>query len=327
MNANNSLDGHLSIGAIRASEAAAIAAAKLTGMGDERKADEVASAAMIRSLNVLSIDGTIVVSKGRREEESVLYVGEKVGTGQGPKIDIAVDPLEGATITATGASNAMSVIAFSEAGGLLQVPDTYMNKLAVGGGLPDGLMDLDAPPVEAIRALAFERGVQNSDIMVCVLNRPRNEELIAQIRQTGARVTLIPDGDIAGVIATSTPSSGVDMYYGIGGASQGVLAAAALSCVGGQMQTRLLIREEGERLRANAAGINNVNQIFNIGELVSGNVIFAATGITNGNILRGVRWNGNFVETHSLVMRSQTGTLRWISSRRDLSKSPLFETI
>ncbi len=319
------LDRHLTIEALRASEAAAIAAAKLVGKGDERQADEVAVDAMRSALNRVAINGKVVIGEGERDEAPMLFIGEKVGNGDGPDVDVAVDPLEGATITAIGGSNAMSVVAFSESGGLLNAPDVYMDKLAVGGGLPAGLIDLDEPPADAIRAVASARGVETSDVVACILNRPRHEEIIAKVREAGARIRLIPDGDVAGVIATSTPASGIDIYLGVGGAPQGVLAAAALRCVGGQMQARLVFRNEGERGRAHAIGIDDLNQKYELDDLARGDVIFAATGVTNGNMLDGVRRDGSIATTHSLAMRSRTGTMRWIRSRRDLTRSPLVD--
>ena len=241
------LDRQLTIEALRASESAAIAAAALVGMGDERKADQVAVDAMRTALNRIAMDGTVVIGEGERDQAPMLFIGEKVGSGDGPKVDIAVDPLEGTTLTATGGPNAMSVVAISQSGGLLHAPDIYMDKLAVGGGLPAGLIDLDESPEDTVRSLASAKGVDTSDIVACILNRPRHEEMIAKVREAGARIHIIPDGDVAGVIATSTPTSGIDLYLGIGGAPQGVLAAAALRCVGGQMQGRLVFRDGDER--------------------------------------------------------------------------------
>ena len=289
MTEQDSLDRHLTIEALRASEAAAIAAAELVGKGDERQADQVATEAMRKTLNRVAIDGTVVIGEGERDDAPMLFIGEKVGSGGGPNVDIAVDPLEGATIAATGGANAMSVVAFSEPGGLLHAPDVYMDKLAVGGGLPVGLTDLGEAPADVIRSLAGARGVDTSDIVACILNRPRHEEIIAEVREAGARIRLIPDGDVAGVIATSTPASGVDIYLGIGGAPQGVLAAAALRCVGGQMQARLVFRGDDERSRAHALGIEDLNRRYELDDLARGDVIFAATGVTDGNMLDGVR--------------------------------------
>ena len=324
MTEQDSLDRHLTIEALRASEAAAIAAAELVGKGDERQADQVATEAMRKTLNRVAIDGTVVIGEGERDDAPMLFIGEKVGSGGGPNVDIAVDPLEGATIAATGGANAMSVVAFSEPGGLLHAPDVYMDKLAVGGGLPVGLIDLGEAPADVIRSLAGARGVDTSDIVACILNRPRHEEIIAEVREAGARVRLIP---VAGVIATSTPASGVDIYLGIGGAPQGVLAAAALRCVGGQMQARLVFRGDDERSRAHALGIEDLNRRYELDDLARGDVIFAATGVTDGNMLDGVRREGSLATTHSLVMRSRTGTMRWVRSRRDLRKSPFIDDV
>lgn len=323
MTERDALDRHLTVEALRASEAAAIAAAELVGKGDERRADHVAAEAMRRTLARVAVDGTVVIGEGERDDAPMLFVGEKVGTGDGPRVDVAVDPLEGATIAATGGANAMSVVAFAEPGGLLRAPDVYMDKLAVGGDLPAGLVDLDAAPADTVRALAAARGVDASDVVACILDRPRHEEIIAGVREAGARVRLIPDGDVAGVIAASTLASGTDVYLGIGGAPQGVLAAAALRCVGGQMQARLAFRADDERARARALEIEDLDRKYALDDLARGDVVFAATGVTNGNLFDGARREGGFAATHSLVMRSRTGTVRWVRSRRDLAKSPL----
>lgn len=323
MTERDALDRHLTVEALRASEAAAIAAAELVGKGDERRADHVAAEAMRRTLDRVAVDGTVVIGEGERDDAPMLFVGEKVGTGDGPRVDVAVDPLEGATIAATGGANAMSVVAFAEPGGLLRAPDVYMDKLAVGGDLPAGLVDLDAAPADTVRALAAARGVDASDVVACILDRPRHEEIIAGVREAGARVRLIPDGDVAGAIAASTLASGTDVYLGIGGAPQGVLAAAALRCVGGQMQARLAFRADDERARARALEIEDLDRKYALDDLARGDVVFAATGVTNGNLFDGARREGGFAATHSLVMRSRTGTVRWVRSRRDLAKSPL----
>ena len=323
MTERDALDRHLTVEALRASEAAAIAAAELVGKGDERRADHVAAEAMRRTLARVAVDGTVVIGEGERDDAPMLFVGEKVGTGDGPRVDVAVDPLEGATIAATGGANAMSVVAFAEPGGLLRAPDVYMDKLAVGGDLPAGLVDLDAAPADTVRALAAARGVDASDVVACILDRPRHEEIIAGVREAGARVRLIPDGDVAGAIAASTLASGTDVYLGIGGAPQGVLAAAALRCVGGQMQARLAFRADDERARARALEIEDLDRKYALDDLARGDVVFAATGVTNGNLFDGARREGGFAATHSLVMRSRTGTVRWVRSRRDLAKSPL----
>ena len=325
MTERDALNRHLTIEALRASEAAAIAAAGLVGKGDERRADQVAAEAMRETLDRVAIDGTVVVGEGEQGDVPALFVGEKVGSGDGPSVDVAVDPLEGATIAATGGANAMSVVALSQPGCLLRAPDVYMDKLAVGGGLPAGLTDLDEAPADIIRALADARGVDASEIVACILDRPRHERIIAGVREAGARVRLIPDGDVAGVIAASTPASGTDIYLGTGGAPQGVLAAAALRCVGGRMQARLVFRADDERARARALGIEDLDRKYALDDLARGDVVFAATGVTSGNMLDGVRREGGFVTTHSLMMRSRTGTTRWVRSRRDLAKSPFVE--
>lgn len=327
MTEQDALNRHLTIEALRASEAAAIAAAGLVGKGDERRADQVAAEAMRETLDRMAIDGTVVVGEGERDDAPTLFVGEKVGSGNGPGVDVAVDPLEGATIAATGGANAMSVVALSQPGCLLRAPDVYMDKLAVGGGLPAGLVDLDEAPADTIRALADARGVEASDVVACILDRPRHEKIIAGVREAGARVRLIPDGDVAGVIATSALVSGTDVYLGTGGAPQGVLAAAALRCVGGRMQARLVFRADDERARARALGIEDLDRKYALDDLARGDVVFAATGVTSGNMLDGVRREGSFVITHSLVMRSRTGTTRWVRSRRDLARSPFVEDV
>ena len=327
MTERDALNRHLTIEALRASEAAAIAAAGLVGKGDERRADQVAAEAMRETLDRVAIDGTVVVGEGERGDVPALFVGEKVGSGDGPSVDVAVDPLEGATIAATGGANAMSVVALSQPGCLLRAPDVYMDKLAVGGGLPAGLADLDEAPADIIRALAGARGVDASEIVACILDRPRHEKIITGVREAGARVRLIPDGDVAGVIAASTPASGTDIYLGTGGAPQGVLAAAALRCVGGRMQARLVFRADDERARARALGIEDLDRKYALDDLARGDVVFAATGVTSGNMLDGVRREGGFVTTHSLMMRSRTGTTRWVRSRRDLAQSPFVEDV
>ena len=314
------LDRNLTIEAVRASEAAAIAAHRLIGLGDEKAADQVAVDAMRKALNGLEMDGQIVIGEGERDEAPMLYIGEKVGSGTGQKIDIALDPLEGTTLTATGGSNALAVIAFSTEGGLLNAPDTYMDKIAVGGGLPNGVIDLDADPGDNIRELAKAKSCSPSDIIACILSRPRHEEMIAKVRETGASIRLIPDGDIAGVIATATPKTGIDIYMGTGGAPEGVLAAAALRSIGGQMQGRLVFRNDDEKGRARRIGIEDLDAKYDLDQLASGDVIFTATGVTDGWMLDGVHRDGDAVTTHSLVMRSKTGTVRWIKARHAAGK-------
>jgi len=306
------LDRKLTLEIVRVTEAAARAACHLVGLGDEKAADQAAVDAMRTALNKLDIDGTIVIGEGERDEAPMLYIGEKVGSGKGPKIDIALDPLEGTTLTAKGGPNALAVIAFAESGNFLHAPDTYMEKIAVGSGFPEGIIDIDKPAGDNMRAIAEAKGVPVSQTMACVLDRPRHAEIIKSIRETGARITLISDGDVAGVMATSNPDSGIDMYVGTGGAPEGVLAAAALRCIGGQMQGRLVFRNDDEKARGIKWGVKDFNQVYNLEELASGSVIFAASGVTDGSMLKGVRQVGDRVHTETLVMRSHTGTVRYI---------------
>jgi len=309
------MERNLSLEAVRVAEAAAIRASKLMGRGDEKAADQAAVDAMRQALNKLDIDGTVVIGEGERDEAPMLYIGEKVGTGKGAKIDIALDPLEGTTLTAKGGPNAMAVLAFAEAGGFLHAPDVYMDKLAVGGGLPDKLVDLDATPQENIKAVAKAKKIAVEDLVACILDRPRHAELIEAVRSTGARVKLISDGDVAGVIATTDPATSIDIYMGSGGAPEGVLAAAALRCIGGQLQGRLIFRNDDERGRARRLGVTDFNRKYDMTDLAGGDVIFAATGVTDGAMLEGVHRVPGGYTTHSLVMRSHTGTVRWIKTR------------
>jgi fructose-1,6-bisphosphatase II / sedoheptulose-1,7-bisphosphatase len=311
------MDRNLALEAVRVTEAAALSAARLMGRGDEKLADQAAVDAMRRALNELNIDGTVVIGEGERDEAPMLYIGEKVGTGHGPKIDIALDPLEGTTITATGGQNALAVIAMASQGGFLNAPDVYMDKIAVGGGLPDNLIDIDATPAKNLAALAHAKKIDMADLVVCILDRPRHAELIAKVRETGARIMLISDGDVSGIIATAQPASGVDIYLGTGGAPEGVLAAAALRCIGGQMQGRLLFRNDDERGRALRLGIKDLNRVYSMTDLANGDVMFAATGVTDGTMLRGVRRSGATGRTHSLVMRSRSGTVRYIEAQHN----------
>jgi len=315
-------DRNLAMEMARVSEAAALSASTVIGKGDEKLADQMAVNAMRRALNVLDIDGTVVIGEGERDEAPMLYIGEKVGTGKGPKVDIALDPLEGTTITAKGGPGALAVIAFAEAGGFLHAPDVYMDKIAVGGGLPDHVVDIDATPAENIRNLAKAKGVEVADIQVCILERPRHQELIAKVRETGARILLIGDGDVAGVIATSQPETGVDLYVGSGGAPEGVLAAAALQCIGGQMQGRLLFRNDDEKARAAKAGIKDLNRKYEKDDLAHGDVMFSATGVTSGALLKGVRRFAGGAITHTLIMRSKTGTVRTIEAHHNFVRKP-----
>ena len=303
----------------RVTEAAAVAAARLRGRGSEKDADQVAVDAMRNALNTIDMDGTVVIGEGERDEAPMLYIGEKVGTGKGDRIDIALDPLEGTTLTAKAMHNALSVIAMAEAGSLLHSPDCYMEKIAIGGGYPAGVVDLDVSPEENIKRLAEARRCPTSDITACVLDRPRHADIIAGVRKAGAAIRLITDGDVAGVIHTADPvETGIDIYIGTGGAPEGVLAAAALRCIGGQMQGRLILRKPDERERARRMGIADPDRKFTLEEMASGDVMFAATGVTDGSMLPGVRFEKGWVTTHTVVMRSATGTVRWIKKRSKL---------
>ena len=317
------LDRNLTLEAVRVSEAAAVAASEMIGRGDERAADQAAVDAMRRALNELPIQGRVVIGEGERDEAPMLYIGEEVGTGDGPKVDIALDPLEGTTITAKGLQNALAVLSLSVDGGLLHAPDVYMDKIAVGAGLPDEVVDLDNSPGDNIRSLAKAKGVDAKDIVACILDRPRHAELIAAVREAGARIQLIGDGDVAGVIATVMPDTGIDIYMGSGGAPEGVLAASALRCIGGQMQGRLLYRNQDEKDRARRAGIEDLDRRYDQEEMASGDVIFVATGVTDGSMLDGVKRQAGHTMTHSVVMRSKTGTVRWIRAQQDLSRKAL----
>jgi len=316
---NSQTERNLALEAVRVTEAAALSASRWVGRGDEKSADQAAVDAMRHALNAMAIEGTVVIGEGERDEAPMLYIGEKVGTG-GPRLDIALDPLEGTTITASGGTNALAVIALAEPGGFLNAPDVYMNKIAVGPGLPQGAVDLDATPAENLRYLAASRQCEVSDLQVCILDRPRHNDLIADVRATGARIMLISDGDVSGVIATATPGSGVDLYMGIGGAPEGVLAAAALQCLGGQMQGRLVFRNEDERGRASRFGITDFARKYALDDLARGNVMFAATGVTTGPMLRGVQRYAGGAKTHSIVMRAKTGTVRTIEASHDFRR-------
>ena len=310
-------DRMLSLGLARVSEAAAIAAAKLVGSGDEKAADQAAVDAMRTQLNMLDIAGVVVIGEGERDEAPMLYIGEEVGTGEGPPVDIALDPLEGTTLTAKDMPNALAVIAMGPRGSMLHAPDVYMEKLAVGPGYAKGIVNLDMSPSERIRALARAKGTATSGVMVCVLERPRHQELIAEIRSTGARIRLITDGDVAGVIHCAEPDkTGIDMYMGSGGAPEGVLAAAALKCMGGQMMGRLLFRNEDEKKRARAAGIEDLDRVYERDDMVTEDVIFAATGVTDGSIVSGARRDGEWMETETILMRSKTGSVRRLLYRQ-----------
>ncbi|WP_310467796.1 class II fructose-bisphosphatase [Sphingomonas sp.] len=314
--ASSTLDRVLVLEMVRVTEAAAIAASELIGRGDEKAADHVAVEAMRAALNQLPMDGTVVIGEGERDEAPMLYIGEKVGSaqGSGPKIDIALDPLEGTTITANGGPNALAVLAIAEEGGLLNAPDTYMQKLAIGPGYPDGTIDLARSPSDNIRAIAKAKGVAPNEIIACVLGRPRHAEMIAELRSLGCGIKLIPDGDVAGVIAVTDPETGIDVYMGSGGAPEGVLAAAALRCAGGQIQGRLLFRNDDEIARARRWGIDDLDRIYSLEDMAKGDCIFAATGVTDGSLLAGVHRRKNCLTTESIVMRASTGTVRRISA-------------
>jgi fructose-1,6-bisphosphatase II / sedoheptulose-1,7-bisphosphatase len=315
---SNNLDRSLLMDAVRVTEAAAIASWSEVGRGDEKAADQAAVDAMRTALNELNIDGVIVIGEGERDEAPMLYIGEKVGTGKGPRVDIALDPLEGTTLTAKAMANALAVMAWAPAGTMLNAPDTYMDKIACGPGYEDGIIDLDKSPADNVRALAKAKGVEPSDITVCVLDRPRHAEIIASLRSVGARVYLITDGDVAGVMNTADPDTGVDMYVGQGGAPEGVLACAALKCVGGQFQGRLVFRNADERARAARLGITDLDKKYTLHEMVRADAIFAATGVTKGALLDGVTLKDGFVHTHTLVMNSSTQTVREIRMKRAL---------
>ena len=302
--------------AARVTELAAIASYAQIGRGDEKHADQLAVDSMRTTLNSLDIDGKIVIGEGERDEAPMLYIGEKVGTGKGPAIDIALDPLEGTTLTAKAMANALTLLAMSPGGGMLHAPDTYMDKIAIGPGYAPGLVDLDMSPQDNVRALAGAKGVKPDQITVCVMDRPRHEKLIAALREVGARVVLITDGDVQGVIHTAEPGTGIDLYLGSGGAPEGVLAAAALKCVGGHFQGRLLFRNDEERARASRTGVTDFDRKYDLHELVSKDAVFAATGVTKGAMLDGVSFAGGFVTTHTLVMDSSDRTVRRIRTTR-----------
>jgi len=310
------LDRGLVLDAVRVTEIAAIAAWKLVGRGDEKAADQAAVDAMRTALNDLDIDGEIVIGEGERDEAPMLYIGEKVGKGGKHKIDIALDPLEGTTLTAKAMANALAVMAWAPKGTMLNAPDTYMDKIACGPGYPAGVIDLDKTPGENVAALAKAKGVDPSEITVCILDRPRHAEIIAAVRAAGARIHLITDGDVAGVMNTADPETGIDLYVGSGGAPEGVLACAALKCVGGQFQGRLVFRNADERARAARVGITDLDKKYDLHEMVRADAIFAATGVTKGALLDGVTLSDGFVHTHTLVMNSSTRTVREVRMKR-----------
>lgn len=305
---------HLADAMVRVTEKAAIAAEALAGRGDEKAADAAAVDAMRTAFNAVDFQGRVVIGEGERDEAPMLYIGEEVGTGTGPAIDIALDPLEGTTLTAKAMANALAVLAIAPRGGLLFAPDTYMDKIAIGPGYKDGVIDLDASPAENIAAMAKEKGVAVSEMTACVLDRPRHAEIIDSLRGAGARVHLISDGDVAGVINTTNPTTGIDLYVGSGGAPEGVLAAAALKCVGGQMQGRLVFRNDDERRRADRTGITDYDKKYDLHELASGETVFCATGVTKGGLVDGVVRHNGRIQTDTLVMSSADGMVRKIKS-------------
>ncbi len=309
-------DRMLSLGLARVAEQAALASASLIGRGDEKAADQAAVNAMREQLNLLDIAGVVVIGEGERDEAPMLYIGEEVGTGNGPGVDIALDPLEGTTLTAKDMPNALTVIAMGPRGSMLHAPDVYMDKLAIGPGYSEGLVSLDMPPATRVSALATEKGCSPTDITVCILERPRHEEMIAEVRSTGASIRLITDGDVAGVMhCAEAGKTGIDMYMGQGGAPEGVLAAAALKCMGGQIQGRLLFRNDDEKARATKAGITDLDKIYTRDEMARQDVIFAATGVTGGTLLSGIKREPGWLTTQTLLMRSKTGSVRRMEYR------------
>jgi fructose-1,6-bisphosphatase II / sedoheptulose-1,7-bisphosphatase len=316
------LERILTLEIVRVTERAAVSAARLRGRGNEKAADQAAVDAMRRELNKLPIHGTVVIGEGERDEAPMLFIGEEVGRRTGPRVDIAVDPLEGTTLCAKNMPGSIATMAMAEGGTLLNAPDVYMEKIAIGPGYPRGLVDLDATPEENIRALAKAKGVKPENITALILDRPRHADLIAAVRKVGASVSLITDGDVAGVIHTAdAATTGIDIYLGIGGAPEGVLAAAALRCIGGQMQCRLILDTEEKRTRAAKMGISDPGKKYAMEDMVKGDCLFAATGVTDGALLRGVKFGGDVIKTETVVMRSVTGTVRWISAdHRQLDK-------
>jgi fructose-1,6-bisphosphatase II / sedoheptulose-1,7-bisphosphatase len=311
-------DRNLALDLVRVTEAAALAASRWMGRGKKNEADGAAVEAMRHAFDAVAIAGTVVIGEGEMDEAPMLYIGERVGYG-GPEMDIAVDPLEGTTTTAKGGANALAVLALAEKGNFLHAPDIYMDKIAVGPGLPEGIVDLDTPVRQNLIALARAKQREVSDLVVCVLERERHDHIIAACREAGARIMLISDGDVAGVMAAAQPATGVDMYLGSGGAPEGVLAAAALRCIGGQMQGRLLYEDDAQRERARAMGIADPNRKFSCEEMARGNVMFAATGVTTGPMLNGVRRFGHGAITHSIVMRSKSGTVRYVEAHHNFA--------
>jgi fructose-1,6-bisphosphatase II / sedoheptulose-1,7-bisphosphatase len=316
------MDRNLALEAVRVTEAAALNCARLTGCGDEKAADQAAVDAMRKAFDALAIDGTVVIGEGERDEAPMLYIGEKVGSG-GPKVDIALDPLEGTTICATGGPNALSVLAMADGGNLLHCPDTYMSKIAVGPA-GKGVVDLDKTPTENLHALAEAKRCKVGDLMVIILARPRHDAIIQEVRKVGARIRLIGDGDVSAAIATTKPETGIDMLLGIGGAPEGVLAAAALRCVGGEFQGRLAPRNNEEIERAKKMGVTDIKKKFRIEELAAGDVMFSATGVTDGDYLQGVHFFPGGATTQSVVMRSKTKTIRVINATHYFEHKPIY---
>ena len=311
----------LSLGLARVTESAALASAKLIGRGDEKAADQAAVDAMRDELNKLEINGTVVIGEGERDEAPMLYIGENVGQGQGPEVDIALDPLEGTTLTAKDMPNALAVIAMGPRNTMLHAPDVYMDKLAIGPGFKSDIVTLDMTPTERIKTLANAKNCEVSDITVCILERPRHEDLIEEVRNIGASIRLITDGDVAGVMhCAEAQKTGIDIYMGSGGAPEGVLAAAALKCMGGQIQGRLIFRNSDEETRAINAGIENLDKIYTRDEMVKADVIFAATGVTDGSLLSGIKRGKDFIETNTMLMRSKTGSVRYLNYRQKIHR-------
>jgi len=320
------VDRNLALELVRVTEAAALAASRWIGRGDKNAADGAAVDAMRRAFDTVAIAGTVVIGEGEMDEAPMLYIGERIGifakAGGGPEVDIAVDPLEGTSICAKGAPNAIATVALAERGGFLHAPDIYMDKIAVGPGLPPGVVDLDEPVEKNLRELAKAKQVEVGDLMVCILDRDRHKEIIKQCRMAGARIMLIGDGDVSGVIAVSQPEAGVDMYLGSGGAPEGVLAAAALRCIGGQMQGRLLFENDEQVARAREMGVEDPKRKYEITDMARGDVMFAATGVTTGAMLRGVRRFSGGAITYSIVMRSKSGTVRYIEGQHNFARKP-----
>ena len=315
------LDRAFALEAVRVTEAAAIAAFAQIGRGNEHDADHAAVEAMRYAFNQLPIDGTVVIGEGEMDEAPMLYIGERIGLG-GPEVDIAVDPLEGTTITAKGGPNDIATLALAERGGFLHAPDIYMEKLAIGPGLPEGVVSMDATPEQNLRELAKAKKCDIGDLMVCTLDRDRHKDMIKACRAAGARITLLGDGDVSGVMAVSQPETGIDIYMGSGGAPEGVLAAAALRCIGGQMWGKLLYENEEQVVRAKSMGVTDPDRVYRVDEMAKGDVMFAATGVTSGAMLRGVRRFAGGAYTHSIVMRSRTGTVRYVEGHHNFTRKP-----